>query len=569
MKSVKDYGAKGDGVTDDTAAIQKAFDDGRRDASGNPIYPIPDQLSGRPKALFFPTGTYLVSNTLDWTGCCVTLQGQGSGSSIIALRSNAAGFNDASTPKPVLKTEGGNMSFRENILDLQIFVAKGNPGAVGIDWIANNVGSIRNVLIRSEDGTGVRGLDMTRKWPGPSLVKNLLVRGFDYGIDIAHGEYGPVFEDVALENQNLAGLRNNGNSIAIRGLSSKNKVPAVQSNSGGSLVVLLDAKLEGGGQSVNALENTGALYARNISSSGYKAWLEGQNAGVTEYSSLQAKGLFPNPNNLKSLNLNVQNTPSFSEVNLSKWQKFDSREYGDTSQLQAALNAGKSTVYFQFGVYFAYNERSVIVPDGVKRIIGFSSVINSDSNGVNGGGIRFVVQGNSSEPLIVEGFGYGVKLEHGGGRTVVLKNGFYNYISKPGAGSVFLEDVGIEPLQVQAGQKVWARQLNDEFGGTKINNDGGQLWILGLKTERGGTVIETKNGGSSELLGTLLYPAGPVPNTDIAFRNTDSSLSLIYASSVYCAGCGYALQIEETKNGQTKTLTSADFPGRSRLYVSP
>ncbi len=44
------YGAKGDGVTDDTAAIQRALDDLGRD--------------GRPPVLFLPAGTYRITRTL-------------------------------------------------------------------------------------------------------------------------------------------------------------------------------------------------------------------------------------------------------------------------------------------------------------------------------------------------------------------------------------------------------------------------------------------------------------------------------------------------------------------------
>ncbi len=65
-KNVKtDYGAKGDGVTDDTAAIQSAIDD-LRNVSGNAW-----------STLYFPAGTYRIEKTLinrrrehnDWLGC--------------------------------------------------------------------------------------------------------------------------------------------------------------------------------------------------------------------------------------------------------------------------------------------------------------------------------------------------------------------------------------------------------------------------------------------------------------------------------------------------------------------
>ena len=60
--SVKDFGAIGDGVTDDTAAIQAAVD------SGNPV--------------FFPSGTYALDGTID-IGAGAKLYGAGIGKSIL------------------------------------------------------------------------------------------------------------------------------------------------------------------------------------------------------------------------------------------------------------------------------------------------------------------------------------------------------------------------------------------------------------------------------------------------------------------------------------------------------
>ena len=123
-------------------------------------------------------------------GCCVNLQGQGSAKTIIKLKSGSSGFLNPSSPKPVLQTENGNESFRQNIHDLQILVASGNPGAVALDYISNNSGVVENVLLKSEDGTGVSGLEMTRNWPGPNMFKNLVVDGFDYGIRVQFIEIG-------------------------------------------------------------------------------------------------------------------------------------------------------------------------------------------------------------------------------------------------------------------------------------------------------------------------------------------------------------------------------------------
>ena len=61
FRNVKDYGAKGDGTADDTAAIQRAINTG--DSTGTR-----DQgrfgSTGQPAVVYFPAGTYLVKATI-------------------------------------------------------------------------------------------------------------------------------------------------------------------------------------------------------------------------------------------------------------------------------------------------------------------------------------------------------------------------------------------------------------------------------------------------------------------------------------------------------------------------
>ncbi|GKT47587.1 glucan 1,3-beta-glucosidase [Colletotrichum spaethianum] len=57
-RNVKDYGAKGDGSTDDTVAIQAAMDDGNRCGFGC------DSQTTTPALVYFPTGTYVVSKPI-------------------------------------------------------------------------------------------------------------------------------------------------------------------------------------------------------------------------------------------------------------------------------------------------------------------------------------------------------------------------------------------------------------------------------------------------------------------------------------------------------------------------
>jgi hypothetical protein len=57
-RNVKDFGAKGDGKTDDTAAINRAISDGQR------CGPECGASTKVPAVIYFPPGTYLVSSPI-------------------------------------------------------------------------------------------------------------------------------------------------------------------------------------------------------------------------------------------------------------------------------------------------------------------------------------------------------------------------------------------------------------------------------------------------------------------------------------------------------------------------
>ena len=554
MPSVKSYGAVGDGKTDDTAAIQKALADGRSSSTAD--------YYGKPKGLYFPAGTYLVHDTLAWVGCCVTLQGAGSSSTIIRLAPGSSGFGNTAAPKPLILTPAGNESFHQNLWDLQLEVGADNPGATALSYISNNSGSVHNLIIRSDDGKGHAGIDLTRNWAGPLLIRDTEILGFDVAVDLKNAEYSSTFESLTVKNQNIAGLRNVNQPLNIQNFVSSNRVPAI-SNTGG-FVILIDGELAGGASPNYAIETNTTMYLRNVNSAGYLATLKNTSGvslplisgSITEHlvgSPLTLSGSMTSG----SLGLPVEPTPGYTST-LADSATFVPRWYGDTAGLQALLNSGKSTIFFPFGPYFSASEAAVVVPDTVKRIVGFSSVVNGSSNGLNGGGIRLIVQSNATEPLIVEQFGYGMKIDHEGARPVAIKDAKIDYESVPGAGNVFLENVEVtKPLVFQHSQTVWARQVDNEISATKITNQGGSLWILGLKTEGSGTIIETSAEGKTELLGALIYPSRAVPSSQASFISTDSQTSYMYNESVYCNGCGYATQVQETKSGVTKSLTSS------------
>jgi len=97
-----------------------------------------------------------------------------------------------------------------------------NPGAIGIDYMANNKGVIRDVTIR---GQGSALVFLVRAWPGPCF-KNVRVEGF-----ILHRlplifQYGVTFEQITLASQSALVLLIICPSI--RGLTSNNSVPVIR-----------------------------------------------------------------------------------------------------------------------------------------------------------------------------------------------------------------------------------------------------------------------------------------------------------------------------------------------------
>ncbi|MBA3921474.1 MAG: glycoside hydrolase family 55 protein, partial [Nostocaceae cyanobacterium] len=549
--NVRDFGAKGDGVNDDTAAIQKAILNTSDPQTNNPGSNL----------IYFPNGTYLVSQTLVWPKISYfarILQGQSQDGTTIILKNNAAGFSDSKNPKAVLSTfEGGQTgnAFRHSIYDLTVDVGSGNSGADGFRFTSNNQGGIRNVTIRSSRGQGRAGLAMDKAWPGPSAIANLRVIGFDYGIFAIGPEYSLTFENIVLENQRIAGISNTWNLLSIRHLTSRNTVPVIKSegvnpNDARSFVVVTDGSFTGGSASNVAIEvNAGNTFLRNITTTGYQAAIKQGGKVVpgnmvTEYASHQIYSLFSSSQ--KSLNLPVQEIPTIPWDNINAWANVEA--YGakanddkdDADGIQKALDSGKTTIYFPSGTYKI--SKTLHVRGNVHRIIGLESSLDvvdplkSQTNSV------FRFEEGNQDAVVLERFATSFGnykytwFEHASPKTLILRNMAINsaksYQNTVGSGRLFIEDI-VGGDWVFNQQQVWARQFNSENEGTKIVNNGGKLWILGLKTEKAGTVVDTKAGGQTEILGGLLYPIQPVPSEQPAFINNESSLSVSIAESSY------------------------------------
>lgn len=565
------YGAKGDGITDDSAAIQAA-------------------LNAHPNAMriiYLPRGTYLVSDTLTWPAGTrggddyknVILQGQSEQGTVIKLKDRSPGFTNVNKCKAVIFTgPAPAQRFGNSIRTLTVNTGSSNPGACGIQFNASNQGSLRQVTIRSGDGQGVNGLDMNfADEIGPLLVKEVTVQGFQYGIRTGFNVNSQTFEHVVLENQQIYGFYNTGQVINVRGLTSKNAVPAIYN--GGGRFTMVDSQLQGTGAAANlpAIKSDYAdVMVRNVKTSGYRVALQVSEAttlpgpDITEFVAGDLiLSQFPSPS--CSLNLPIRETPDVPWDDPDKTPWANVVAYGavpndgqdDTAAIQAAIDAGRTTVYFPVGSYNL--QGTVLIRHQVRRLIGTEAYIEVPKT-VNPG--FKIVDGQA--PVVVferiRSWYFGTPtVENVSSRTVVVRDATDVALKLTGPGDIYIENLATSALTIN-GQRVWARQLNIENLGTKIINDGGQLWILGLKTERGGTLIETHKGGVTELLGGFAYTttaAADGQQNEPMLINHESNISMTLGEINFGGGPPYTIYVRETRNGLTRDLLAEKVP----IYV--
>jgi hypothetical protein len=414
---------------DDTHAFHRAFAE------------LQDRVPIEYHTLYIPEGTYLISEPVSWTRFLI-VQGAGRDQTILRLPDRTARFGDAAQPDALLYA--GWASWRERpgtgnagnvignyLFDLTIDTGYGNPGAVALSFHSNNHGSIEHVSIRSGDGTGHCGLDFSPNWPGPTLIKNVSIDGFDTGIFARAAEYSLVFEDLRLQNQRQIAILNEANILSIRRLTSLNRVPVIRTG-GWGMVTLLDSDLRAH-QTVDvpAILNTdnGALYVRNVRTDGYAAAIrsddrEVHDGHVREFLAGQPLSLFNAP--ATTVQLPIADAPSIPlGTDDIRWVNI--LDFAKTPQpddwaplLQAAFLSGAEGVFFPANEGGGYRIRTTVeVPAHVRYLLGMRTSIGRHEE-MQGPTLRIAQE--SQHPVIFERLGIADTLEHAGNRVAVFRH---------------------------------------------------------------------------------------------------------------------------------------------------
>jgi hypothetical protein len=271
--------------------------------------------------------------------------------------------------------------------------------------------------------------------------------------------------------------------------------------------------------------------------------------------------VFPSPTH--SLRLPVKETPAPLWEDPAKWAVVDTfgadptGKTDSTAAIQRAMDSGAATVFFPGSYRCA---ATIPVRGKVRTIIGLGGSLNYGRRDL----VNFRVEDGDAPLVEIKHFGHlGGGIEIATRRPVVLRSLETHTLSgSPAAegGEVFLEDVVGGNFRFRK-QRVWARQLNIENEGTHLTNDGGDLWVLGYKTERGGTLVHTLNGGRTEILGGFSYTttAGKLAPM---FVTENASLWAFFAEICY-TGDPFAVLVRETRGTETRVL------GREGRHTAP
>lgn len=588
--NVRDFGARGDGRHDDTAALLAAIASAGADTG--PFF-------WRTRIVYLPAGSYLVSAPLikryadGRFASGMLLVGASASDTTIRLADHAAGFGDPAAPRGVVMTTSklldgtptsggkdytgkgeGNDAYENFVEDLAIDVGAGNPGAIGIDYLANNTGAIRNVHVTAPAGSGAIGLSMQRKWPGPALLQHVSVHGFDTGIAVANTEYGITLDHVRLDGQRRLGLANAANAVSAANLTITATGTAIANHSVKGLVTLTDSVLRRGSEDAAALRNDGAIMAYDVSFDGFAT---PDATAAPLFGFWQGERWQPQH---PSFGMRLADAPPVPDEPPTRWvnvlhyvapKKAAPRTAaGDiTDALRRAVATGASTIYLPFGRYTI--DDSVALPPTLQHIVGMNSSITVTPTrrlefARTSGMFRIEQPG---PPLLIErlafdmtNLGDQLAVEVTAPCDVTLRDvvsaGTSLLNRRAGGGRVFLDDVCCGPIAIAGPNPVYARQLDTEGGGTRITNNGTPLAILGIKTEGDCTVIDNHDGARSVVLGGLLYIVRDADPAVPAFVNNGGGLLAAFVEETFRPASRYTTYVRDAQ----RELPAARFPER-------
>ncbi len=343
--------------------------------------------------------------------------------------------------------------------------------------------------------------------------------------------------------------------------------------------VLVDSTLTGKGP-VGIDRKAGGLYVSNVTLTGFDdAGQVAEQVFPAAFGDKEGKGMA----RLPMEETPVYQTKGKASTGVRRFGAIGNGVNDDSPAIQLAMDSGAAEIHFEPGRYLL--NQPVVIPATVESInFNFCDLVSgvdlkkSDREGflIAGSG------GSDALPLFIERLmaweqwcGEHCTFTHACKRTVCFKDIHTQtlklYRNTVTGAKVFFDNVvttsgsfpgsighGRCPVSLK-GQKVWARQLNPERGEPMILNDGGDLVLLGYKSEGEGTVVRTINGGRTEVMGGVINFGG---KENPAFAAEDSQMRIATATHAWLADYYFRTAIRHTQGGRATVIKAGDLPLR-------
>ncbi|TGJ85030.1 hypothetical protein E0Z10_g3729 [Xylaria hypoxylon] len=445
-RNVKDYGARGDGQTDDTLSIQRAISDGNRCAPGACA-----STSTTNAVVYFPAGTYLVSSSIVSYYATHLV---GNPNSLPILKATAAfdgfGVIDGAQYQPggALPWGATNIFWRQIknfVIDTTAIPAAN--AATGIHWPTSQATSLQNIVFRLASNAGTQHQGLFIEDGSGGFMNDLVFYGGKYGAVFGNQQFtvrnltfydavtaisqiwnwGWTYQGISVNNctvgldmatrdanKEVVGSATFFDSsftdtqIAFNISRNANSAP----RTGGSLAIE-NVSLKNVGTAIQYGPTQAALVAGTTASSTITSWVSGQvyrPNGPNKVASAQTP--FTRPASLLSNGKYYQRSkPSYADLpstSFSSVRAGGAKGDGatdDTAALQKVITAAAASgkvVYFDAGTYIVTS--TLFIP-ATSKIVGegYPVIMSSGTFFNNVNSLKPVVQvGNSGDSGIVE-----------------------------------------------------------------------------------------------------------------------------------------------------------------------
>ncbi|KAK0615735.1 pectate lyase superfamily protein-domain-containing protein [Bombardia bombarda] len=285
FRNVRDYGAKGDGVTDDTNAIDAAIN------AGNPCNQGCTSTTTTPALVYFPAGTYLISGSIK-PAYFTQLVGDASSPPTLKATANFAGFglidgNPYYTS--VLNWKAVNVFFRQ-VRNFVIDTTNIPPGnaATGMHWPTSQATSLQNIVFNMPSTSDVVHVGLFMEEGSGGFLTDLTFNGGATGASMGNQQY--TMRNLKFNNCKTAIIQLWNWGWTYFGLSINNCQVGIDISAGGpgsiqtGSVTLIDSSLTNVGVGVltawttgSTPETGGSLILENIALSNVPVAVKGPN----------------------------------------------------------------------------------------------------------------------------------------------------------------------------------------------------------------------------------------------------------------------------------------------------